>query len=113
MNLPDDNLLTRTLTDVGERVIKTRIIKRLQQNPAVTHDLFGGLGHDSGIVRPIFDAEELLLVNTDKSGVSKAYTLGLAGGECIGYFAISHAVSDILASGGTPFATSIAMLLPG
>jgi len=57
--------------------------------------------------------DDTLLVNTNRSGVSKAYNLGLAGGECIGDFAISHAVSDILATGGVLFAVSVALLLPG
>ena len=104
---------TRTLEAVGERFIKKRIISRLQNPSQETHDLVGGLGHDAGVLKNPLRQEDTLLVNTDRSGVSKAYKLGIAGGECIGDFAVSHAVSDILASGGIPFAVSVAMLLPG
>jgi thiamine-monophosphate kinase len=103
----------RTLQTVGERFIKKRILHKLSQNNSSHDELIGGLGHDSGILRNPLSADDTLLVNTDRSGPNKAYTLGLAGGECIGDFAVSHAVSDILASGGKPFAISVAMLLPG
>lgn len=104
---------SRTLTDVGERFIKKRIIDRLQKSSDITQALIGGLGHDAGVLKNPLNSEDTLLVNTDRSGVSKAYNLGLAGGECIGDFAVSHAVSDILATGGVPFAVSVALLLPG
>lgn len=102
----------KTLSEVGERFIKKRIMERFRRHPSVLEKLHGGLGHDSGVVRTDFQKDEVLLVNTDKSGTSKAFNLGLANGECIGDFAVSHAVSDILAGGGKPFAVSVAMLLP-
>ena len=103
----------KNLAEVGERYIKRRIIERLGRYPLILGSLLGGLGHDSGFVRAQLERDDVLLVNTDKSGPSKAFNLGLANGECIGDFAVSHAVSDILASGGRPFAISVAMLLPG
>ncbi|MET0066545.1 MAG: AIR synthase related protein [Candidatus Thiodiazotropha sp.] len=103
----------KTVQSVGERYIKSRIIDRLQGSSTTTRKLVGGLGHDAGILKNPFDPEDMLLVNTDRSGVNKAYNLGLAGGECIADFAISHAISDILATGGVPFAVSVALLLPG
>ena len=103
----------RALDIVGERFIKSRILERIQSFPAVTKELIGGLGHDAGILNNPLGPDDKLLINTDKSGVSKAYKLGLAGGECIGDFAVSHAVSDILATGGEPFAVSVALMLPG
>ena len=103
----------RALDIVGERFIKSRILERIQSFPTVTKELIGGLGHDAGILNNPLGPDDKLLINTDKSGVSKAYKLGLAGGECIGDFAVSHAVSDILASGGEPFAVSVALMLPG
>ena len=51
-------------------------------------------------------------MNTDRSGINPAYTLGLSNGECVGDLAISHAVSDIIASGGQPIAITVALLLP-
>ncbi|MBA4500860.1 thiamine-phosphate kinase [Marinobacterium marinum] len=103
----------RTLQATGERFIKERLIRRLQSSPETTQSLLGGLGHDAGVLNNPLKPDDTLLVNTDRSGVNKAYKLGLAGGECIGDFAISHAVSDILATGGVPFAVSVALLLPG
>lgn len=104
---------TRTLQAVGERFIKNRILTRLQRSSERDQALIGGLGHDAGVLRNPLKPGDSLLVNTDRSGVNKAYKLGLANGECIGDFAVSHAVSDILATGGVPFAVSVAMLLPG
>jgi len=113
MTTPKQQNDTRTLQVVGERYIKKRIIARLQKYAETNQALLGGLGHDAGVLRNPLKADDTLLINTDRSGVSKAYNLGLAGGECIGDFAVSHAVSDILATGGVPFAVSIAMQLPG
>ncbi len=104
---------SQTLNEVGERFIKGRILARISSETRATIIVDGGLGHDSGVLINPLDSNDRLLVNTDKSGISKAFNLGLAGGECIGDFAVSHAVSDILATGGTPFAISVAMLLPG
>ena len=104
---------SRKLSQVGERFMKRRIIERLQNSSDTSQALIGGLGHDAGVLANPLSPEDTLLVNTDRSGVSKAYRLGLAGGECIGDFAISHAISDILATGGVPFAVSVALLLPG
>jgi thiamine-monophosphate kinase len=108
-----ENRISRTLQTVGERYIKDRIIDRLNKNGMATSRLLGGLGHDAGVIKNPLNPDDTLLVNTDRSGVNKAYNLGLAGGECIADFAISHAISDILATGGIPFAISVALLLPG
>jgi thiamine-monophosphate kinase len=113
MTISEQRSDTRTLMDVGERFIKSRIIDRLQKTSEISQALIGGLGHDAGVLENPLNPDDTLLVNTDRSGVNKAYNLGLAGGECIGDFAVSHAVSDILATGGTPFGVSIALLLPG
>jgi len=102
----------RTLSEVGERFIKERIICRLQQSPCAINSLIGGLGHDAGVLNNPLSPNDQLLINTDRSGINIAYKLGLAGGECIGSFAVSHAISDIIATGGTPFAISVALLLP-
>lgn len=110
--LEDENA-RKTLQVVGERFIKRRIISRLQRHKETNQALLGGLGHDAGVLSNPLKPDDTLLINTDRSGVNKAYNLGLAGGECIGDFAISHAVSDILATGGIPFAVSVALQLPG
>ena len=104
--------IDKTLGEVGERFIKNRILARISEDTIATSLLDGGIGHDSGVLLNPLKSTDRLLVNTDRSGVSKAFKLGLSGGECIGDFAVSHAVSDILATGGTPFAISVAMLLP-
>jgi len=101
------------VSQVGERAVKQRILEQVSSHREAISLLDGGLGHDSGVLINPLEVSERLLVNTDKSGVSKAFKLGLADGECIGDFAVSHAVSDILASGGRPFAISVAMLIPG
>jgi len=113
MSMPEEEKIERTLEEVGERFIKNRIISRLNDGTEATHTLLGGLGHDAGVLMNPLSPDDTLLVNTDRSGVNKAYNLGLAGGECIGDFAVSHAISDILATGGVPFAVSVALMLPG
>tara|TARA_R110002072_G_C7974114_1_gene535148 strand:- start:10454 stop:11554 length:1101 start_codon:yes stop_codon:yes gene_type:complete len=102
-----------SLETVGERYIKDRIIARIQNDKDSTNGLVGGLGHDAGILNNPLGREDKLLINTDRSGVNKAYNMGISDGECIGDFAISHAISDIIATGGIPFAVSVALLLPG
>lgn len=96
------------LAEIGEK----KLISVLTAAILSDARLHGGFGHDSGILDVSVADDEYLLVNTDRSGVNVAYTLGLASGECIGDFAVSHAVSDIFASGGVPLAVTIALLLP-
>lgn len=74
--------------------------------------LIDGFGHDSAFINTTIAEDEVLLMNTDRSGINSAYTLGLANAECVGDFGVSHAISDIIASGGQPIAISIALLLP-
>ena len=71
-----------------------------------------GIGHDSAFVNVSIGSDEVLFVNTDRSGLNAAYKLGIAGAECVGDFGVSHAVSDILVSGGEPFCLTIALLVP-
>ncbi len=56
--------------------------------------------------------DELLVLNTDRSGLNAAFGLGLAGPECVGDFGVSHAISDIVVAGGIPRAVTVALLLP-
>jgi thiamine-monophosphate kinase len=102
------NILDRTVVEIGERGVVREILNVLGHQPC----LVDGLGHDAGFVDLDISSDELLLTNTDRSGVNLAYTLGLANGECVGDFGISHAISDIVASGGDPKICTIALLLP-
>jgi len=99
----------KKLNELGEKVVVEQIIKSLE----VPDNLIFGFGHDSAFVDTEVGSDEVLLVNTDRSGVNVAYTLGISDAECIGDFGVSHSVSDIFASGGKPIAISIALLLPG
>jgi thiamine-monophosphate kinase len=98
----------RTLQEVGERVAVREITHTLQPSPL----LLDGFGHDAGFVDISLSADEVLVVNSDRSGLNIAYTLGLAGPECVGDFGVSHAVSDVIAAGGNPKVVAVALLLP-
>lgn len=69
MTTPEQQRDTRTLQVVGERYIKKRIIARLQKYAETNQALLGGLGHDAGVLRNPLEADDTLLVNTDRSGV--------------------------------------------
>ena len=84
------------LKELGEKKIVNRIISHIDQDSR----LVGGMGHDSAFLKIEISRDELLLLNTDRSGINVAYSLGLSDAECVGDFAVSHAVSDILAGGG-------------
>lgn len=99
---------TKTLKDIGEKDCITSITRLLRDDDR----LLGGRGHDSAVLDLQLAPNEVLLTNTDRSGMNIAYSLGLAGPECAGDFAVSHAVSDILVSGGDPVSVSIALLAP-
>lgn len=101
-------LRDRTLSEAGERGVVGEIIRSLPVSPR----LVDGMGHDAAFVKVALADDELLVVNTDRSGLNVAYSLGLAGGECVGDFGVSHSVSDVVAAGGKPHAVSIALLLP-
>ena len=96
------------LNELGEKKIVNRVISHIDQDPR----LVGGMGHDSAFLKIEISRDELLLLNTDRSGINVAYSLGLSGAECVGDFAVSHAVSDILAGGGDVIALTLALLLP-
>lgn len=98
----------KTLGDLNEKIIVKEITEMLD----VSDLLLDGFGHDAAFIDTTINDNEILLMNTDRSGINSAYTLGLANGECVGDFGVSHAVSDIIASGGQPIAISIALLLP-
>lgn len=98
-----DNILVK---DVGEKFVVKELTSVLQADPR----LIGGFGSDSGVLNIDLN-DEYLLMNTDRSGMNIAYQMGLADGSCVGDFGVSHAVSDIYASGGEPFAVSVALFL--
>ena len=98
----------KKLSDVGEK----KLVKDLVSELSVDDRLIGGFGHDSAFLDIRVNEDEYLMLNTDRSGMNVAYKLGLANGECVGDFGVSHAVSDIFASGGKPYAISIALMLP-
>ena len=98
----------KLLKELNEKIIVQEITEMLD----VSDLLLDGFGHDSAFINTIIGEDEILLMNTDRSGINSAYTLGLANGECIGDFGVSHAISDIIASGGQPISVSIALLLP-
>ncbi len=102
---PDDN---KTLREVGERYIVRQILDMLQPSPL----LVDGFGHDGAFLDLPLKADELLVVNTDRSGLNIAYQLGLSGAECVGDLGVSHAISDVVAAGGVPKAVTVALLLP-
>lgn len=101
-------MTSQKISEIGEKRLVREIIGMLSDDSR----LYQGIGHDSGFLDIKVTEDEVLLMNTDRSGTNIAYQLGLANGECVGDFAVSHAVSDIIASGGTPLAVSIALLMP-
>ena len=98
----------KLISEINEKILVEEIIKVLK----VDDNLIDGFGHDSAFINTTILEDEVLLMNTDRSGINSAYTLGLANGECVGDFGVSHAISDIIASGGQPIAITIALLIP-
>lgn len=98
----------KKLNELNEKIIVQEITNILE----VSDSLIDGFGHDSAFIDTTVSEDEVLLMNTDRSGINSAYTLGLSDGKCVGDFGVSHAVSDIFASGGQPIAISVALLLP-
>lgn len=99
---------SKTLKELNEKIIVKEITEMLE----VSDLLVDGFGNDSAFIDTTINEDEVLLMNTDRSGMNSAYTLGIANGECVGDFGVSHAISDIIASGGQPITISIALLLP-
>lgn len=100
---------TMTLSELGER----RVVAAITGLLPAPELMLDGIGHDAAFVDLPQGKDDVLVINTDRSGVNVAYQLGLAGAECIGDFGISHAVSDIVVAGGKPRAVTVALLLPG
>jgi thiamine-monophosphate kinase len=98
----------KKISELNEKKLVHEITKLLE----VDDRLLDGFGHDSAFIDTTILEDEVLLMNTDRSGINSAYTLGLADGECVGDFGVSHAISDIIASGGQPIAITVALLLP-
>ena len=98
----------KTVRELGERIVVAEITRSMR--PA--DFLIDGFGHDAAFVDLPRHPDEILVINTDRSGINIAYKLGLAGPECVGDFGVSHAVSDVVVAGGAPRAVTIALLLP-
>lgn len=96
------------ISDIGEK----ELVRLLTAQIATTPDQIDGLGHDAAFFRLKLQDGEIIAVNTDRSGKNVAENLGLAGPECSGDFAVSHAVSDIVVAGGVPRFLTLALLLP-
>lgn len=97
-----------TVREVGER----RVVAEITGMMAAPSMLVDGFGHDAAFVDLRHGDDELLVLNTDRSGLNAAYGLGLAGPECVGDFGVCHAISDIVVAGGIPRAVTVALLLP-
>ena len=98
----------KTLDEVGERFIVREIIDSLHPSNL----LLDGFGHDAAFVDISITDEEVLVINTDRSGFNIAYQLGLSGAECVGDLGVSHAISDVVAAGGCPKTVTVALLMP-
>jgi thiamine-monophosphate kinase len=98
----------KTLGEVGERYIVRDIIGSLSPS----NMLLDGFGHDAAFVDLSISDKEILVINSDRSGLNIAYQLGLAGAECVGDLGVSHAISDVVAAGGCPRTITVALLLP-
>ncbi|WP_417809105.1 thiamine-phosphate kinase [Thioclava sp.] len=98
-----------TVREAGER----RAVAAITDMMGASSMLVDGFGHDAAFVDLNRGDDELLVLNTDRSGLNAAYGLGLAGPECVGDFGVSHAISDIVVAGGNPRAVTVALLLPG
>ena len=97
-----------TVSDVGEKWL----VREITQSLEVPEHLIDGYGNDSAFIDCYLGEDELLAVNTDRSGLNLAFQLGLAGPECVGDLGVSHAISDIVAGGAEPIAVTVALLLP-
>lgn len=97
-----------TLADTGEK----RLVQWIMAESPTSDLLVSGRGHDAAALQASLADDEVLLLNTDRSGFNIAYQMGLADARSVGDLAVSHAISDILASGGTPFAITLALLVP-
>jgi thiamine-monophosphate kinase len=105
MTIIDDR---KTLREVGERFIVREITSTLLPSDM----LLDGFGHDAAFVDLSLADGEILVINTDRSGLNIAYQLGLAGAGCVGDLGVSHAISDVVAAGGMPRVVTVALLLP-
>lgn len=97
-----------TVGEAGERPVVAEITDMM----AAPSMLVDGFGHDAAFVDLHGVDDELLVLNTDRSGLNAAFGLGLAGPECVGDFGVSHAISDIVVAGGIPRAVTVALMLP-
>ncbi|MUK39240.1 hypothetical protein GNP82_16950 [Aliivibrio fischeri] len=100
--------MLKTVESLGER----EVISIITGHIGLQNHLYKGVGHDAGFLDIEVESDEVLAINTDRSGLNAAVKFGLDDGQCVGDFAISHAVSDIVASGAKPISVAIAMLLP-
>lgn len=96
------------LSDIGEKQLLEELLEKITPSPY----LINGLGNDSAFIDIALAEDEVLLMNTDRSGINIAYKMGISDARCVGDFAVSHAVSDIFVAGGKPIAISLALLLP-
>ncbi|WP_095499159.1 thiamine-phosphate kinase [Paraferrimonas haliotis] len=100
--------MRKTVGSLGER----KVISIITSHIGAQKKLYKGVGHDAGFLDIELGTDEVLAINTDRSGLSAAAKFGLDDGQSVGDFAISHAISDIVAAGAKPVSVAIAMLIP-
>jgi thiamine-monophosphate kinase len=98
----------KTVRELGERCVVADITRAMR----AADFLLDGFGHDAAFVDMPRHADDVLVINTDRSGINIAYKLGLAGPECVGDLGVSHAISDVVVAGGVPRVVTVALLLP-
>ena len=106
MDSPND--AEKTVRELGERFVVADITHAMR----APDFLLDGFGHDAAFVDLPRNPDDVLVINTDRSGINVAYKFGLAGPECVGDLGVSHAVSDVVVAGGVPRAVTVALLLP-
>lgn len=96
------------MRDLGEKGFLQQALPEIYADP----HLIGGFGHDSAVIE-LPDAPFNLIQKIDRASHPVSVKKGWSGYKTWGQMAVTANCSDILASGGTPIACMLAIVIPG
>lgn len=101
-------LSTEKMKDLGEKGFLQTILPTIYTDPR----LVGGFGHDSAVIE-LPNAPFNLIQKVDRASHPVSVKKGWSDYRTWGQMAVTANCSDILASGGTPIACMLAIIIPG
>ncbi len=106
--MEESSFLNEEMSSLGEKGFLSRVLPDLYAD----ENLLGGFGHDAAVIE-LPNAPFNLIQKIDRASYPVSLRRGWSGYDAWGRMAVTANCSDILASGGEPVASMVAVMAPG